>query len=47
MLKRLTLILGFASALLLSACNTMEGMGEDIQRGGEKLEDKAEQERAD
>ena len=28
--------------LLLSACNTMEGMGQDIQKGGEKLENKAE-----
>lgn len=28
--------------MLLSACNTMSGLGEDIQRGGQKLEDKAE-----
>jgi predicted small secreted protein len=26
----------------LSACNTMSGLGEDIQRGGQKLEDSAE-----
>ncbi len=35
------------SALLLAAffvagCNTMEGAGEDIQKGGQKLEDAAE-----
>jgi predicted small secreted protein len=29
-------------ALTLSACNTMSGLGEDIQRGGKKLEDSAE-----
>jgi len=28
--------------LVLSACNTMSGLGEDIQRGGEKLENQAE-----
>ena len=28
--------------MVLSACNTMAGLGEDIQRGGQKLEDKAE-----
>jgi entericidin B len=28
--------------MMLSACNTMAGLGEDIQRGGQKLEDKAE-----
>lgn len=28
--------------MVVSACNTMAGLGEDIQRGGQKLEDKAE-----
>ena len=28
--------------MMLSACNTMAGLGEDIQRGGQKLQDKAE-----
>jgi entericidin B len=28
--------------MILAACNTMAGLGEDIQRGGQKLEDKAE-----
>ncbi|MBN8531488.1 MAG: entericidin A/B family lipoprotein [Alphaproteobacteria bacterium] len=27
---------------LLCACNTMEGAGQDIQKGGEKLERSAE-----
>jgi predicted small secreted protein len=26
----------------LSACNTMSGLGQDIQRGGQKLEDAAD-----
>ncbi len=34
------LILSFA--VTLSACNTFEGAGKDIQRGGEKIEDAAD-----
>jgi entericidin B len=30
------------AASMLSACNTMEGAGQDIQRGGKALEDSAE-----
>ena len=42
MLKYLVIMTGLVCTLLLSACNTMEGMGQDIQKGGEKLENKAE-----
>lgn len=28
----------FLAALMLVGCNTMEGLGKDIQKGGEKLE---------
>ena len=28
-------------ALALGGCNTMEGLGKDIQKGGEKIEDAA------
>lgn len=31
-----------AGALALSACNTMEGAGEDIERGGEAVQDAAD-----
>ena len=31
-----------AALLLVSACNTMEGLGQDIQKGGEKLEESAD-----
>ena len=46
MLKRLALAIGLASTLAMSlaltACNTMEGAGQDIQQGGEKLENAAD-----
>lgn len=31
-----------AVTLMLAACNTMEGIGKDIERGGEKLQGTAE-----
>ena len=36
--------IGFALllALGLSACNTIEGAGKDIERGGEKVQDTAQ-----
>ncbi|MFO1243404.1 MAG: entericidin A/B family lipoprotein [Rickettsiales bacterium] len=37
----LTMLLG--SSLLLTACNTMEGAGEDLQVGGKKLERTADE----
>jgi predicted small secreted protein len=30
-----------ASLLLLTGCNTVKGMGQDIQKAGEKIEDAA------
>ncbi len=29
-------------AMLLSACNTIEGMGEDVENAGEAIEEEAE-----
>jgi predicted small secreted protein len=29
------------AALLLSACNTMQGIGQDLKKAGEKIEDAA------
>lgn len=40
-----TLSMIFAALLLtvgLGACNTMEGLGEDVERGGEKLQNSSE-----
>lgn len=36
---RLVLI---ATVFLVSACNTMEGLGKDVKKGGEKIERSAE-----
>ena len=35
------LLLALAYAGTMSGCNTMEGAGQDIQRGGEAIEDSA------
>jgi len=35
------LLLAALSLTLLSACNTMEGLGKDVQKLGQKVEDKA------
>lgn len=43
MMKRVMLMLGLLSVILLSACNTMKGAGQDIQEGGQKLENKADE----
>lgn len=36
------LLLVMFSSGVLTACNTMAGAGKDIQKGGEKIEDKAQ-----
>ena len=36
----IAIILG---AFLLSACNTMEGFGQDVQQGGKKIERSADE----
>ncbi len=42
-MKRLTalLLLALFSTATLSACNTMKGAGQDVQKVGEKVEDSA------
>ena len=42
MLKRILAILMLVGALgTITGCNTMHGLGADIERGGEKIQDKA------
>jgi predicted small secreted protein len=42
MIRRLIgLTLAATIALLATGCNTMQGLGQDIERGGEKLQEKA------
>lgn len=40
-MKLLTTLMVFA-AFAVAGCNTMSGMGEDIQKGGEKIENAAD-----
>jgi predicted small secreted protein len=35
------LAIAFTLSIPLAGCNTMQGAGQDIQKGGEKLEDAA------
>jgi len=42
MIHRLTAIAIAAVLAALAGCNTMHGLGEDIERGGEKLQGAAE-----
>lgn len=37
----LALLLSAMSIFTITACNTLEGAGRDIQRGGEEIEDAA------
>ncbi len=37
----LTLCAALAASFVLSACNTIQGAGKDIERGGEKVQDAA------
>ena len=40
-MKTITAAALFAFALTLAGCNTVRGMGQDIQKAGEKIEDTA------
>lgn len=41
-MKKLIALLGMiAFTASLSACNTFKGMGQDVERGGEKVQDAA------
>jgi predicted small secreted protein len=42
MIKKLLVVALLSSVTLLtSACNTVQGLGKDVQKGGEKLEKSA------
>jgi predicted small secreted protein len=40
-MKRVLIVLLLVACLILSGCNTMKGLGKDLKRAGEKLEDAA------
>ena len=44
-MKKLCLLMAVAYATMLTACNTMEGLGKDLQTLGNKIERKAEEKR--
>jgi predicted small secreted protein len=41
MSKLLLVILGLVAVVSLSACNTMRGIGQDVQKAGTAIEDAA------
>ena len=40
-MKKIAALLAVAFSFALAGCNTMQGMGQDIQKAGEKIEDAA------
>jgi len=44
-MKRLIALLLMSAYVVLAGCNTMEGVGKDIERGGEKLKNEARENR--
>ena len=40
-MKTITTAVLVSFALLLAGCNTVKGMGQDLQKAGEKIEDSA------
>jgi len=40
-MNRIVAILALATITMLAGCNTVKGVGQDIQKAGEKLEDAA------
>jgi predicted small secreted protein len=41
-MKKYIAVLTLMFLPLLAGCNTMEGLGQDVQKGGEKIEETAE-----
>ena len=41
MLKRIIALILLGATVTLVGCNTMAGMGRDIERGGQKMHDEA------
>jgi predicted small secreted protein len=40
-MKTLTVMLALSIVVTLSGCNTVKGVGQDLQKAGEKIEDAA------
>jgi len=46
MVKKLLALMVAAAFVSLAGCNTVEGMGKDVERGGEKIQSGAEKTKA-
>jgi predicted small secreted protein len=44
-MKKLVALLMVLAMGILAGCNTMEGLGKDVERGGEKLQGSADRNR--
>jgi predicted small secreted protein len=42
MIGKLTTVLALLGALAISACNTVDGLGQDVEQGGEAISSGAE-----
>lgn len=42
MFRKLSLAAMAAAVMVMAGCNTVEGVGKDVKRGGEKIENAAE-----
>ncbi len=45
-MKKLIAATGILVVVGLTGCNTMRGMGQDVERGGEKVQDAASRQQA-
>jgi len=45
-MKKLIAVMGVLVVMGLTGCNTMRGMGQDVERGGEKVQDAASRQQA-
>jgi predicted small secreted protein len=45
-MKKLIAAMGILVIVGLTGCNTMRGMGKDVERGGEKVQDAASRQQA-
>ena len=45
-MKKLFAAIGILMVVGLTGCNTMRGMGQDVERGGEKVQDAASRQQA-
>jgi entericidin B len=45
-MKKLIAAMGILMVVGLTGCNTMRGMGQDVERGGEKVQDASSRQQA-